>query len=106
MNIQGLVSQPKISGYDHCTNYEICGNIMKYIHYKQVPAHCQAEGDEYPVCSLKRATADSTGPSAEGQGAGIIENEQFADFSRWYSHTVNLPHNLLIDAEQLRQPGL
>eukprot|EP00486_Rosalina_sp_Unknown_P001121 CAMPEP_0201564032 /NCGR_PEP_ID=MMETSP0190_2-20130828/1815_1 /ASSEMBLY_ACC=CAM_ASM_000263 /TAXON_ID=37353 /ORGANISM="Rosalina sp." /LENGTH=383 /DNA_ID=CAMNT_0047979627 /DNA_START=276 /DNA_END=1427 /DNA_ORIENTATION=+ len=69
-----------------------------------VPAHCQAEGDEYPVCSLKRSTSKATGPSAAGMGAGIIDNAQFADFSRWYSHTVNLPHNLLIDAEALKEP--
>ena len=72
-----------------------------------MPAHCEADGDQYPVCSLKRSTfPEATGPTAIMTGKAIIDNEKFADFSRWYKNTINLPHPLLIDDPILREPGI
>lgn len=70
-----------------------------------VPEHCVAEGDEYPYCSLKRATSDNAQElSASETGHGIMENSKFADFSRWYSDTFNVPHNLLTNVDLLLEP--
>jgi len=69
-----------------------------------VPAHCDAEGDVYPICSLKRATSGVQEAKAYNKGSAIIDNPIFADFSRTYASSFNLPHNLLTNAEYLFEP--
>jgi len=59
----------------------------------------------YPFCSLKRATSDEAQElSASETGHGIMSNVAFADFSRWYSDTFNVPHNLLTNVDLLLEP--
>eukprot|EP01084_Bolivina_argentea_P297990 513448_1 len=71
-----------------------------------VPAHCDADGDQYPLCSLKRSASNNAahGYSASETGEGIKGNSKFADFTVWYSDTFNLPHELLTDVEYLCEP--
>jgi len=69
-----------------------------------IPTHCTAKNDKYPICSLKRATSSTKEISATEIGKGIVENIKFADFSRWYAETFNLPHNLLTNDETLLSP--
>ena len=70
-----------------------------------VPAHCTAEGDEFPICSLKRATGDKPQTTAEEFGQGIIDHSTFSEFSRWYVGENNLPGDLLTSAHLLQDPG-
>ena len=70
-----------------------------------VPEHCVAEGDVYPYCSLKRAAKpEAQYLNAAETGKGIIANTQFTDFSRWYSDTFNVPHNIMTNVEFLLEP--
>eukprot|EP01083_Nonionella_stella_P005943 17150_1 len=69
-----------------------------------VPAHCDAEDDEYPICSLKRATSDARPPSADVIGSLIMENTNFEDFSKEYATKINLPHLMLTNVEYLTFP--
>merc|ERR1712087_337672 len=49
--------------------------------------YCNAEGDVFPVCSLKRwiqTDAIPSIPNAEVSGRAIRELSNFTDFSRWY----------------------
>ena len=72
-----------------------------------VPAHCTAEGDEYPICSLKRATSwPYSELSAQQIGDAIKDNHKFKDFSRWYSDSINLPFRLLTSDSSLMDPGI
>ena len=64
-----------------------------------VPTHCTAEGDEFPICSLKRAKSDTfTWKTAEEFGDGIINNPTFKEFTRWYYHVEN--------TEEAMDPGI
>merc|ERR1719242_1042132 len=72
-----------------------------------VPEHCFADGDEYPLCSLKRSTAPkNTVAHAVETGQGIIDNRNFIDFSVWYADTINLPHDILTHAQRLLEPSI
>ena len=69
-----------------------------------VPFHCDAEGDEYPFCSLKRFTNlgnldDESGPAyilpAAEVGAALKDVVEFADFALWFGDNFNLPQGMM-----------
>eukprot|EP00488_Nonionellina_sp_1-RS-2012_P001176 TRINITY_DN188_c0_g1_i1.p1 TRINITY_DN188_c0_g1~~TRINITY_DN188_c0_g1_i1.p1 ORF type:complete len:266 (+),score=59.31 TRINITY_DN188_c0_g1_i1:272-1069(+) len=69
-----------------------------------VPAHCDAHGDQYPLCSLKRAFSPARVSSAARIAQLIVENTEFADFSNAYADDINLPHLLLTNVDYLTSP--
>ena len=56
--------------------------------------YCVADGDKYPVCSLKRNSMFVQDQTAAETGAEIMQNEDFASFSRWIAQGLSVPKAL------------
>jgi len=70
-----------------------------------VPYNCLAEGDKYPLCSLKRALRESfLFNTAEELGQGIMSNSHFVSFAKWYNNLAN-PVHLFTGTPLLESPN-
>merc|ERR1712087_511588 len=52
-----------------------------------VPAECEAEGDTYPICSLKRTAVLNQNPTITSElvGESMSSLSDFKAFAEWYS---------------------
>lgn len=70
-----------------------------------VPMNCFAEGDAYPLCSLKRSTGETHQMEPAELGAGMIATDgDFKAFTQWYNDAVSFPMDILTTDSILHDP--